>query len=209
SDRTTSRPHGSERAQSDSGCHGEVTDHGRASARPTPGSRRWPPLSLPRGRRRCVVRVAPLLRRAGRALRRDRGRRRVPVHARGSPEAAGVDAGRGDGDGHRAEAARPCLASAVPLLGGVQAGDALWLGVAVAIVHSRYRRPVLSVARAVALTGADRVVELGGRRSRWLGVLASRRGKEAANLPDGAALDAPRAAVATIAGRAPRTATVA
>ena len=91
----------------------------------------------------------------------------------------------------------------------VAAVAALWLGVAVAIVHSRYRRPVLSVARAVALTGADRVVELGGRRSRWLGVLASRRGKEAANLPDGAALDAPRAAVATIAGRAPRTATVA
>jgi hypothetical protein len=53
----------------------------------------------------------------------------------------------------------------------VGAVAALWLGLALGIVHYRLRRPVLSASVAASLSGADAVVELEGSRPSWLGVL--------------------------------------
>jgi hypothetical protein len=81
---------------------------------------------------------------------------------------------RGFGDFHIFGATQPApvragvstrVAMVVAAVGG------LWLGLAVAIVHYRARRPVLSAAAAAALAGAGRVVELEGNRPLWLGVL--------------------------------------
>lgn len=81
-----------------------------------------------------------------------------------------------------------------------------WLGVAGAIVHFRLRRPILSLARAVAISGPDHVATVRGRRPRWLGVLRRprrwKRGEAtrsaldrlAARRPDGST---PRVIVAT------------
>lgn len=49
------------------------------------------------------------------------------------------------------------------------AGGALWIGVGLALIHYRLRRPVLSMGSALAVSGADDVLVVRGGR-RWLGV---------------------------------------
>jgi hypothetical protein len=48
---------------------------------------------------------------------------------------------------------------------GVTAG--LWLGLGLAVLHYRLRRPILTLAGAMTVAGADRVVVLEAARPRW------------------------------------------
>lgn len=61
------------------------------------------------------------------------------------------------------------LSSTVAGAAGAAAG--FWLGVGAAILHFRLRRPVLSLHRALTISGADHVASLDGRQPRWLGAL--------------------------------------
>ena len=46
-----------------------------------------------------------------------------------------------------------------------------WVGLSAAVIHYRLRRPVLTLHRAVALSGAGRITVVDGRGRRWLGAL--------------------------------------
>lgn len=70
-----------------------------------------------------------------------------------------------------------------------------WIGLAGSVIHYRARRPILSLARAVAISGPDHFVTVRARRPRWLGVLRRpRRWREGR---------ANRAAIERLAARMP------
>jgi hypothetical protein len=56
-------------------------------------------------------------------------------------------------------------------LGGV---IGMWLGLGLSLLHYRFRRPVLSFRRALALAGTEWAAVVPGRPARWLGVLRPR-----------------------------------
>ncbi len=70
---------------------------------------------------------------------------------------------------NRAAPAHADLSSSVAVALGAVAG--FWLGVAVALLHYRWRRPLLSLQRAVRVSEPSSVTTVLGRRPRWLGVL--------------------------------------
>jgi hypothetical protein len=63
---------------------------------------------------------------------------------------------------------QPPLAAA---LGGI---IGLWLGLGLSLLHYRFRRPVLSFRRALALAGTEWAAVVPGRPAPWLGVLRPR-----------------------------------
>jgi DivIVA domain-containing protein len=56
---------------------------------------------------------------------------------------------------------------------GLGASVGFWFGIAIAVVHFRLKRPVLAFARALTVSGADRVTIVDGKWS-WLGMLRPR-----------------------------------
>jgi hypothetical protein len=80
------------------------------------------------------------------------------------------------------------------------AGGALWIGVGLALIHYRLRRPVLSMGSALVVSGADDVVVVRAGRARWLGVFRRmssrpRRWREVGSLRTVLASPAPGAVV--------------
>ena len=57
------------------------------------------------------------------------------------------------------------------------AGAALWIGVGLALIHYRLRRPVLSMGSALVVSGADDVLVVRAGRARWLGVFRRMSGR--------------------------------
>jgi hypothetical protein len=61
-----------------------------------------------------------------------------------------------------------------PAVLGLAGSIGLWVGLAVALLHFRIRRPVLSLQRALAVLVPDRTVVVAGVRPAWLGMLRPR-----------------------------------
>lgn len=69
---------------------------------------------------------------------------------------------------------RPGIGPSVTFALGASA--AFWFGLALSVIHYRWRRPVLSLGRALAISGADHVTLVKGKGA-WLGVLRRPRAK--------------------------------
>jgi hypothetical protein len=57
------------------------------------------------------------------------------------------------------------------------AGAAMWIGIGLALIHYRLRRPILSMGSALVVSGADDVLVVRERRARWLGVFRRMSGR--------------------------------
>lgn len=73
----------------------------------------------------------------------------------------------------RAAPVQPDLSFSVLLSLGAVAG--FWFGVASALLHYRWRRPLLTLQRAVRVSEPSSVTTVLGRRPRWLGILRGTR----------------------------------
>jgi protein-tyrosine-phosphatase len=60
-----------------------------------------------------------------------------------------------------------------------------WLGITIAVLHYRLKRPVLGFARALIVSRADRVILVDGKGSWWLGILRPRPPRVAPRWPLG------------------------
>ena len=73
-----------------------------------------------------------------------------------------------------------------PVIVALGAVVGFWVGLSASVIHYRVRRPVLTLRRAVALTGAGQVTVVDARGRRWLGALRRpRRLRPRSMGPDG------------------------